>query len=620
MSENKKSYIDKTSIDPELILKIDGMDVRIDESKIAASDTAPEGIVEGRLWLDTSENEFQETVYDGYPEFKRDVARQLADMDEKVETVPLDNFLQVARSRYANKPLVTFVDDDGAEGVLTRLKPIFVAKKVPMVTALIGSSGLPTTEAETVELRRLIKEEGWEVAWHTHLHENLGTYTEAKLHEDFKKGLEFSKVNGFEIENLVYPYGSTSDLCKRVSSQYFKSAVGVTNNVFNDLNTGYIRDSYEIVRAGFASYATDDRTTYLDYKQKVDEAISTNSWLVFMTHIWHEDHNETQQRYLEDIIDYIKSQGVEIVTLKEGIKRKAPALEKGGVIGSDADHFAINPDGTIESNSGITYLSGQILDGTASIESFKKGKITINEFYNVGSVGTPTNVGILTTHRPKETDYLAIQTWQPMFSSALHTRTRTEFGWAEWSTGTGGSSENGNDEALVVRDTVALDGAASIEDFPKGKISIGEFYNTASDGTPSELGVLTTYRPLQDDVLSYQTFRAMFSTAVYVRTRKVGGWEPWDQVGGGSVSPLNSYTAASKPSEFPAMKVTLFSVNNPNSTGTPNGVGGTFTTTCAGGDGWDHQTFKEYGAFKMYIRHATEATSWSDWKQIQMVV
>src|SRR5699024_189585 len=59
--------------------------------------------------------------------------------------------------------------------------------------------------------------------------------------------------------------------------------------------------------------------TLNDYKNKVDEAISKNGWLIFMLHCGQAEHNAQVQQILEDLIVYIQSKNVDIVNITDGI-------------------------------------------------------------------------------------------------------------------------------------------------------------------------------------------------------------------------------------------------------------------------------------------------------------
>ncbi|PHA96163.1 hypothetical protein, partial [Bacillus pseudomycoides] len=117
-------------------------------------------------------------------------------------------------------------------------------------------------------------------------------------------------------------------------------------------------DTYKINRVGRGSYFEPAKDGFTDtksleyYKYKVDKAIERNAWLIFMVHpgAYSGDHNATQQQYMSDTIDYIKSKGVEILTIKDAYRRFSNPIDLVDYTPGRANKkiFRVGCDGTLD--------------------------------------------------------------------------------------------------------------------------------------------------------------------------------------------------------------------------------------------------------------------------------
>ena len=115
-----------------------------------------------------------------------------------------------------------------------------------------------------------------------------------------KEGLVDGTSNGFWMTALFYDYGITTG---------------------SNINTHPITSNMGIDRAGIGSYQVTGRFDTLDnIKARVDECYDQNGWLIFMTHIDDADHTDEDNQMLRDLIDYINTKGIDIVTLSEGFE------------------------------------------------------------------------------------------------------------------------------------------------------------------------------------------------------------------------------------------------------------------------------------------------------------
>src|SRR5690606_33084996 len=114
---------------------------------------------------------------------------------------------------------------------------------------------------------------GVEFVSHSHSHGYLGDFTEQELRTDFELSQAFLKQHGLTHDVLVYPYGSQSNLLRRVAREYFSCGV----DIINGYNTPPLA-TYRIQRMSW------NKTTLEEYKAVVDEVITNGGWLIWMTH------------------------------------------------------------------------------------------------------------------------------------------------------------------------------------------------------------------------------------------------------------------------------------------------------------------------------------------------
>ena len=335
--------------------------------------------------------------------------------------------------------VVTFIDDDGKDSFMNLWKPVCDAKGIKVTLALV-SSWVGGTNRLTLGQIKALQSDGYDFASHSFSHDasvfnsanqNLETVPDYKIEDEYKKGQDWMRANGVcGYDTIVYPwgnfYGEQELRYKRLARKYFKhgvSALGDNNTAPNDnifLNRKFIKNTNDINQ----------------YKQAVDNAIDKNAWLIFGTHSVNE---EISVEYLTELVDYIQSKNLPILSFNEGLKCKGNAISVGEKKGKDK--FYVGSDGSIELNFdnslfiNKSYSSDSLLD-------------TLIENYNIGITNTPIRTvndylenrgGLLTTYRAFNVngtvnDTFSYQSFKPINSSAVFYRFWDwENGrWKEW--------------------------------------------------------------------------------------------------------------------------------------------------------------------------------------------
>ena len=303
-----------------------------------------------------------------------------------VDIKPLINSASnVQKSQYNAKPirpLISFTDDDGKAGVYTKWLPILQEKNIPLniciITGEIGNPGYLTWE----QIQDLQNNHNCEILSHTVTHNNIATHQTNKTWIEELKQSKLDLMNhGINVRGFAYPnggmWGTKEGLVDGTSNGFWMTALfydyGITTG--STINTHPIATNMGIDRAGIGSYAAEGRFDTLDnIKARVDECYNQNGWLIFMTHIDDVGHTDEDNQMLRDLIDYINTKGIDIVTLSEGFELFGNAIEtpnckitKQGV--STLDVSATVPKATTSSTGVVQVGSGlTINDGILAID------------------------------------------------------------------------------------------------------------------------------------------------------------------------------------------------------------------------------------------------------------
>ena len=120
---------------------------------------------------------------------------------------------------------------------------------------------------------------------------------------------------------MVYPQGQTSEQVKQAASKYYQLGVGVGNGL-NDPKALEVYDLHRVALGSFFDVLPSDpphppTNTLAYYKARVDEAVKTHQWLIFMIHSAGPGFDSAQVSALSDTVAYAKTQS-NVTTLSGG--------------------------------------------------------------------------------------------------------------------------------------------------------------------------------------------------------------------------------------------------------------------------------------------------------------
>lgn len=537
--------------------KIYGKEVR--ESLASGLEAMSTDVVENTGRQDNVESQFQDVIEnttdkdvisapeiiaarDGEPNLKarldkenQEVTAQLAQTENKQNLLGWELQNKIRKI----EPMVTFVDDDAYRQVLTHLKPLSEKYNIPFVVAAISDRvqkevDYSLTGQELMELQEM----GWEISGHTHTHRNLRDLSYEEQEFQLKTSKEILEGMGLDISTVCYPYGGTNDDTAEIVRKYYRA--GRTTDFRNQMNHAPLQ-TYDLLVTPLGSwfdtwsespYPTDS----LDfYKYQVDQAIENDAWLIFMTHVGGNDqHDATQQSYLEQTIQYVKSKNIDVVTLDEGMNRRGNIVDIGRYYKRDLtkDHYVVGADGSFESNKmqNIVSVSNS---ATASMKpkDFQIGRITMRSFADgVDTTLYPTSTGgtLITDtsiQRLPLSDYLG-------YISQEYRVRRTNEVWKRHST----STDSWSPWELQVQYTAVLPtnfvtADNGLNSYPAKKISYCKITGSNTTGIPGEkAGILTTNRVVDDSYYAYQEYeQTEYPYDKYKRNWRQGStsWSTW---------------------------------------------------------------------------------------------
>lgn len=421
------------------------------------------------------------------------------------------------------RPLVTFVSDDGHKDDL-KMFDLFKSKGVKACTAVISGYVGAGNYMNANELKQL-HDAGWDIMLHDTQHRHMNTLSEEELNNAMKTGKQTIENLGIPCRGLATPYGDTNTLVKRVSEKYFDYCFGANVGKINSLPIA----SYDLQRINHGG----EGQTLQHYKNGVTRAIQENGLCVFCTHYY--QLTEEQRVEMGELIDWIKEQGVDIVTVSEALEIFGNVQEYRNY---DTDeYFCVTKSGkTLTSENGVTIIKPiESVTNATSITDFEFNKITVMNFTNGTTLGFPVNVGVLETYRDSYTDFntFCYQKIIPVFSSDNNIRYRqwdnVNKKWQRWF-----KINIDLVERVVIDEVNGKTSSTPISDFANGKITYTTISGANVAGFPNEKsGILETNKIHGvDNGFQFQKYYESNLTRVWYRgTTSSGGWSAWRKEG-----------------------------------------------------------------------------------------
>jgi len=465
------------------------------------------------------------------------VNAQLARTEKQKQNVMNTQVRQNGRRR----PLLSFIDDDATIGVYTREFPIVQELDFKFCSAVIPSLIETPGYMTEGQLREMHDTGNVEFLNHTQTHLLLANLSDEQQQLEVLNAAEWLQERGYTGNVVVYPGGSTNANVRSNMQKVARAAVTIDNGN-HLLNTPEPLQTYTLQRV------------YIDYgfevvKQKIDEAIATNSWIIVGMHVFYDTWNE---QLFRDVVNYAKTVGIEIATVSEALDAVGNVLEVGDsvrvenqgtqIITAEGKTFGADLSKVVHRIGGV---DGWTVTNDTPDSYFPKDKTTITAFLSSQNAGFPeTGVATLITERYtiQDTGNWTYQEFRPSQSNKVYRRHWIVAGasWSAWDLlgtdfvrGLHGSITNTTPLSFYQTNKTTVTTVPVDAGFPAAGTVITHSYGSG---------------------FSYQTFKKHNSEVTYVRTwsSTTNDWTAFakDQKGvWGFVSvtlntiPLNSYKA-----------------------------------------------------------------------------
>lgn len=334
------------------------------------------------------------------------LTQQLEDNREYSNLLSDKAFYQGLGNHRDVKPMMAIIDDDISSAVWDQLKSVLEQERVPITLAAItGQVGNPGRLSR--EQMKVLHELGAEYASHTENHLNLRDLTPKEQEEEMSNSKNWLRDNGFESDVIVYPYGGADNETRDIARRYYSAGVDIDRD--SSLNNPPI-NTYMLQRV----YLNDVGSMNVQLaKDKIDETKQNNSLMILGMHCHYAGFSKAG---LTETIQYAKTQGVEIVSMREVLEAYSNII--------DIPDIQIGADGSTSPYSiiGKYRRQAQIFQSNAHVDNYAMDAVSYRPYTGIQATANamPENrAGVLFTYRLASDDYA--------FRTYVVIQTRTEY-------------------------------------------------------------------------------------------------------------------------------------------------------------------------------------------------
>lgn len=324
-------------------------------------------------------------------------------------------------SRGVNKPMITFIDDDGRTELKTKWEPILKEKKNKLTIATVTNwvENEEPTVLQWNEIHDWNKKYGVEFVSHTHEHKHAQQITDEEVEKELKLSHDILKREGLTYNIIVQPFGENTDTVRKISRKYYRANIGTKEGI----NTAPL-DTFRVNRISLGEPLY---TTFEQYKEKIDEAITNNGWIVFKSHSQYESFDENQLQIIRQIIDYAREQQMLEVNVEEGLNYIGNLIDTGDFTrrAQGIDYYVMDRDGKVHSNFGdknYDMLKFNTVSINTPITEFQDRTTSTVAIVSTNSQGFPNNSSGQLSTTKSESLGLSYQLFMPSNSNSIYKR------------------------------------------------------------------------------------------------------------------------------------------------------------------------------------------------------
>lgn len=344
--------------------------------------------------------ETEELVQSGGAATKGEVQEINASLEQNKKDVSNNELRKTSKS----KSCATIIFDDCAYYDYQYLLPILKEKNIKVglacLTDWVGTYN-KDTQFMTWEQIAEFSDIGNEIISHSIRQDvKYDTLSDIELENYFKNSRNVLREKGYWSDLIAYTWGTSDTRIRKVARRYYRAGFAIWGQEIVQNSNGSTLNTYDIARVGLNGedklqglFPSD--TDSLDYlKARVDYAKANNQWLVLMGHSFmFKDTSKTKIQQFKDLIDYIKSIGMDIVIPTEGLQRMGNQIDL--VANEDeTKYFKVNSKGQMRSNINDVWDS-DAFTGSNKLTDFRRG-LTITSISTTKAQSDsklPTNLG-----------------------------------------------------------------------------------------------------------------------------------------------------------------------------------------------------------------------------------
>ena len=530
----------------------------------------------------------------------QNIDNRFREVDEQFNTI--ENDIESLDYKQRNKkirPVITFSIDDGSLEDYNKLFTLFKKYNIKGSSALICDK-ISTSGYMTLENILEMQEYGWEFASHSKHHNDLTTISDELLIEETLGARQHLENLGIKINNMFVPNGTVNDNVISKLQEYYRSARVSGSGSLGELNISPIRthrvNSFHIGYNTSENAQTTAKDRLEDWKNKVSECIEKNGWLVFILHSYNLCTQNNRLSDLEQLIQYIQSLDIEILTYDDGLGVFANKIE--------SEKLTIGCDGKVSDYSEYAKLRITKLDsynGATPISDFPQISATINTVNNANYEGLVSLTGgTIITIKPDSTNERAFQLLKHYNDDNLYFRNP------------GGEWRNLSNINVIKN----LPSTHSRTDLSNGKINVSLISSSNSSGYPSSAGGILIAWYLDGYAHNIkEEFKVINNDRTYTRYMKSDfSWSEWKEEIFNTNIKYDTVTNETPMTEFPVG--TSFCQINANKANFPDATNGMLETHKYGSNGYNYQYYHVYNSTKTYKRVWNSSQSWGAWTMI----
>lgn len=272
-------------------------------------------------------------------------------------TIHVSGYEDTTYTQLANKPVMTFVDDDGRSGSLDTLIRISQGAGIEVSAAVVTQYVDDESMRHYMDWDDIRKLRGLGASIHSHTNNHIqldanvlqksGEYHEQYItmdivREDLSASQKLLDENNCNISILVYPHGTISAEAEAIVRDNFSAGVTITEGM-NELPI----DPYHLMRYNLVRKQGGDgaKRTLEDWKQLVDYCAESGGWLIWMMHSYSDGFTDEDIADIIELCQYAAGRGVEIMNLEDGFAYMNNRVTVGSI--NDAEYYIVDRNGDI---------------------------------------------------------------------------------------------------------------------------------------------------------------------------------------------------------------------------------------------------------------------------------